>query len=144
MLAFFGCIKLGAWTPFVLLVFPAEYPSGTLVELGTLGFVWEYGLYAFLVGSHLAMVVQAFLIHRYADFTVRAVAVALLWYGFNDVVDYFVPIVGEPHHTFLSAELVSGGLNHALPAHDVAAAGAVVLTMTCIFLALATRAWKLK
>ncbi|WP_255197177.1 DUF1405 domain-containing protein [Halorarius litoreus] len=144
VLAFFGCIKLGAWTPFVLTVFPAEYPSGTLAGLGALGFVWEYGLYAFLVGSHLAMVVQAFLIHRYAGFPVRAVAVALLWYGVNDVVDYFVPIVGEPHHTFLTAELASGGLNHGLPAHDVAAAGAVVLTMLCVFLALATRAWKLK
>lgn len=130
-LAFFGCIKLGLWTPFVLLV--VEGQGNTF-----------WAMYQFLVWSHLAMVVQAFLIHRYAGFSVRAVAIALLWYGFNDVVDYFVPLVGEPHHTVLEAELVAGGFDHSVAAHDVAAAAAVVLTMVCVFLALATRAWKLK
>jgi uncharacterized membrane protein YpjA len=130
-LAFFGCIKLGVWTPFVLLV--VEGQGNTF-----------WAMYQFLVWSHLAMVVQAFLIHRYSGFTVRGVAAALLWYGFNDVVDYFVPLVGEPHHTVLEAELVAGGFDHSVAAHDVAAAAAVVLTMVCVFLALATRAWKLK
>lgn len=145
-LAFFGCIKLGAWTPFVLLVFPVEYPTGSLAALGALGFGYEYGLYGFLVTSHLAMVLQAFLLHRYAAFTVRAVAVALGWYALNDVVDYFVPVVGQPHHTLLGAEpyLGDGVFDHSVAAHDVAAAAAVVLTMLCVFLALATRAWKLR
>jgi len=130
-LAFFGCIKLGAWTPFVQLFVNGQGATPT----------W---LYQFLIWSHLAMVLQAFLLHRVADFRVRAVAVALLWYGLNDVVDYFVPVVGEPHHTLLTAEVVDGGINHSVAAHDVAAAGAVVLTMCCVFLALATRAWKLR
>ncbi|WP_255148792.1 DUF1405 domain-containing protein [Halorarius halobius] len=130
-LAFFGCIKLGAWTPFVLLVVEGQGDTG-------------WAMYQFLVWSHLAMVVQAFLLQRYADFRVGAVAVALAWYAANDVVDYFVPVVGEPHHTVLEAELVNGAFDHTLAAHDTAAAGAVVLTMACTFLALATRAWKLK
>jgi uncharacterized membrane protein YpjA len=130
-LAFFGCIKLGAWTPFVQLVVNGQGTTPT----------W---LYQFLIWSHAAMVLQAFLLHRVADFRVRAVAVALLWYGVNDVVDYFIPLVGDPHHTVLRAELVNGTFDHSLPAHDIAAAGAVVLTMLCVFLALATRVWKLR
>ena len=130
-LAFFGCIKLGAWTPFVQLVVNGQGTTPT----------W---LYQFLIWSHAAMVLQAFLLHRVADFRVRAVAVALLWYGVNDVVDYFVPLVGDPHHTVLRAEVVNGTFDHLLPAHDLAAAGAVVLTMLCVFLALATRVWKLR
>jgi uncharacterized membrane protein YpjA len=131
MLAFFGCLKLGLWTPYVQLVIngPAGIP------------LW---LYWFLVGSHLAMALEAFLIHRYASFSVPAVAVALLWYGFNDVVDYFVPILGGPHHTWLRAEAVASGFDHTLPAHDLAAGWAVVLTFVAVFLALATRVEKLR
>ncbi|MFC6939347.1 DUF1405 domain-containing protein [Salinirubellus sp. GCM10025818] len=147
VLAFFGCIKLGAWTPFVLLAFPAEYPSGSFAALGLVGFVWEYGLYAFLVTSHLAMVAEAFLIHRYAAFSVGTVALAAAWYALNDVVDYLVPIVGDPHHTLLNVEPYLGpgrGFDHTVPAHDVAAAAAVVLTVACVFLALATRVHKVR
>jgi len=146
-LAFFGCIKLGAWTPFVLLAFPAEYPAGSLTALGPVGFVWEYGLFAFLVTSHLAMVVEAFLIHRFATFSVGSVALATAWYTLNDVVDYLVPVVGEPHHTLLDVEPYLGpgrGFDHTVPAHDVAAAAAVALTVTCVFLALATRVHKVR
>ena len=50
-------------------------------------------MYAFLFISHLGMVVQAFLIHRYSDFPSRAILVAVVWYAFNDLVDYFVPII---------------------------------------------------
>lgn len=125
-LAFFGCIKLGGWTPFVQLFLNG--PEGIAA--------W---LYWFLILSHLAMVAEAFLIHRYFDFPVWAVAVAAAWYGFNDVVDYFVPVVGGPHHTYLRAESVAGALDHSLAAHDLAAAAAVVLTLLATFLALATR-----
>ena len=131
VLAFFGCIKLGAWTPYVQLFLNG--PGGIAT--------W---LYWFLILSHAAMVVEAFLIHRYASFTVGSVAVAALWYGFNDVVDYFWPLVGDFHHTVLRAEATGTGISHALPAHGYAAACAVVLTFVCIFLALSTRVEKLK
>jgi uncharacterized membrane protein YpjA len=146
-LAFFGAIKLGAWTPFVLVAFPAEHPAGSLAALGPVGFVWEYGLYAFLVASHLAMVVEAFLIHRYAAFSVGTVALAAGWYTLNDVVDYLVPVAGGPHHTLLNVEPYLGparGFDHTVPAHDVAAAAAIALTVACVFLALATRVHKVR
>jgi uncharacterized membrane protein YpjA len=130
-LAFFGCIKLGFWTPYVQLFLNG--PGGIAA--------W---LYWFLVFSHLAMVLEAFVIHRYARFSAGAVAVATLWYGFNDVVDYFWGVLGGPHHTTLRAEYVDGSISHAVPAHDFAAACAVVLTLAAVFLALATRIEKLK
>jgi len=149
-LAFFGCIKLGAWTPFVLLAFVEQFSYN------------HWAMYNFLFWSHLAMVLEAFLIHRYAEFPVRAVAVAVVWYGLNDVVDYFVPVVGTPHHTFVPAEEVTAdGVAHYPPAvepvvyevagvvaelqpHNLAAAAAVVLTLSATFLALATRVEKLQ
>lgn len=130
-LAFFGCIKLGLWTPYVQLFLNG--PAGLAP--------W---LYVFLVVSHLAMVVEAFVIHRYAAFPVGAVLVATVWYGFNDVVDYFWPVLEGPHHTVLRAEYVDGALTHAVPAHDLAAAAAVVLTLSAVFLALVTRIEKVK
>ncbi len=130
-LAFFGCIKLGAWTPFVQLVVNGQ------------GDLW-WVMYWFLVLSHLAMAVEAFVIHRYADFPVRAVAVAAGWYLLNDVVDYFVPVLDGPHHTWLRAERVQGVIDHSLPAHDLAAGAAVTLTVLATFLALATRVKKLE
>ena len=130
-LAFFGCIKLGLWTPFVQLVING--PGGIAA--------W---LYWFLILSHLAMAVEAFLLHRYATLSVPAVGVALAWYGVNDVVDYFVPVLDGPHHTWLRAEFVSGGFDHSVAAHDLAAAWAVVLTFLATFFALATRVEKLK
>jgi uncharacterized membrane protein YpjA len=127
-LAFFGCLKLGAWTPYVLLVFAEDFSY------------LHPAMYNFLFWSHLAMVVEAFVIHRFADFPVRAVLVAVLWYGFNDLVDYFVPLVGTPHHTLVPAEPISNGVvQHVTPAHELAAAGAVVLTVAATFLALSTR-----
>ncbi|MCX2819802.1 DUF1405 domain-containing protein [Halorutilus salinus] len=131
MLAFFGNIKLGLWTPFVQLF------------LNGAGGI-EPWLYWFLIVSHLAMSLQSFLIYRYAEFPVGAVAVATVWYGLNDVVDYFAPLVGEFHHTFLRAELVGTTLDHSLRAHDLAAAAAVTLTLAATFLALATRVKKVE
>jgi uncharacterized membrane protein YpjA len=133
-LAFFGCLKLGFWTPYVLLVFREGFVAQTAA--------W---LYWFLFFSHLAMVVQGFVIHRYSDFPVRAVAVALAWYGLNDFVDYFVPIVGTPHHTWLPVQpIVNGVIGHVSPAHELAAAGALALTLSATFLALSTRVKKLE
>ena len=126
-LAFFGCIKLGLWTPFVQLVVNGQ------------GDLW-WAMYWFLVVSHIGMAAEAFLIHRYASMSVGAVAVALTWYGVNDVVDYFLTVADGPHHTLLRAEVLPGGIDHSVAAHDLAAAGAVVLTLAATFLSLATRA----
>lgn len=131
MLAFVGLIKLGLWTPFVQLVVNGQGDLAT----------W---LYQFLVWSHLAMALEAFLVHRYATFSVRAVGVAVGWYLLNDVVDYFVPLAGEVHHTLLRGEYVNGFADHSLLAHDLAAAAAVTLTVLATFLALTTRVEHLK
>jgi len=134
-LAFFGCWKLGLWTPFVLLVFSDGFLATTPLPM-----------YTFLFVSHLAMVVQAFVLHRISEFPVRAVAVALLWYGLNDLLDYFVPILGTPHHTLIPGQTVGadGFLTHPPEIHLPAAAGAVALTLTATFLTLSTRVKKLE
>src|SRR6056297_2991356 len=144
MLAFFGCIKLGLWTPYVLTVFADAFlatvtpPPQVVPVLGQA--LASNAMYAFLFISHLGMVVQAFLIHRYSDFPSRAILVAVVWYGFNDLVDYFVPIVGTPHHTLLPVEpIVNGTVQHVSPAHEIAAAGAVVLTILATVVAVLTR-----
>jgi uncharacterized membrane protein YpjA len=144
VLAFFGCIKLGLWTPYVLTVFADAFlatvsaPPQVVPLLGRE--LASSAMYAFLFVSHLGMVVQAFLIHRYSTFPGRAILVALMWYGFNDLVDYFVPIVGTPHHTLLPVEpIVNGSVQHVYPAHEIAAAGAVSLTILATVLAVATR-----
>ncbi len=136
-LAFFGNIKLGLWTPWVLAAFFDAF-------YGINGPV----MYAFLFVSHLGMVVQAFVLHRITDFPVKAVAVALAWYTIDLTVDYFLPIVGRtdpfgylpvlPHHTRIpvrySTEIVAGA-----NAFQIAAWGAVLLTIAPLFFALATR-----
>jgi uncharacterized membrane protein YpjA len=144
MLAFFGCIKLGLWTPYVLTVFADAFlatvtpPPQVVPLLGRE--LASNAMYAFLFVSHLGMVVQAFVIHRYSDFPRRAILVALLWYGFNDLVDYFVPIVGTPHHTLLPVEpIVDSTVQHVSPAHEIAAVGAVALTVLATMVAVLTR-----
>lgn len=123
--AFFGCIKLGLWTPYVLLAF---FPA------------WWYlhpAMYNFLFWSHLLMVVQAFVLHRYAEFPLYAIAVAVAWYTVDLIVDYFYPIVGDPHHTVLPVP--DGTPWFGSTALEVAAAGAIVFLILPTVLALATR-----
>ncbi|MFB6128075.1 MAG: DUF1405 domain-containing protein [Halolamina sp.] len=130
-LAFFGCWKLGLWTPLVLAVFADGFLAGV-----------HPAMYAFLFGSHLAMVVEAFTLHRIATFPAKAVAVAVAWYAGNDLVDYFLPLVGTPHHTLLpgqSVATVAEGFTHPAAVHYPAAAGAVALTLSATFLTLSTR-----
>lgn len=126
-LAFFGCLKLGLWTPFVQLI--VNGGPGALAP-------W---LYWFLVVSHLGMALEGFLIHRYATFSFGAVAGAAGWYWLNDTVDYFVPVAGDLLHTYLRAEAVPTGYDHTVLAHDLAAAAAVTLTLLATVLALGTR-----
>ena len=82
MLAFFGCIKLGLWTPYVLTVFADAFlatvaPPPQVVPLPGQALA-SNAMYAFLFVSHLGMVIQAFLIYRYSDFPGRAILVALI------------------------------------------------------------------
>ena len=72
----FDCIKLGFWTPYVLTVladaFLATVTPPQVIPLLGREFASD-AMYAFLFVSHLGMVVQAFLIHRYSDFPDRAI-----------------------------------------------------------------------
>lgn len=124
-LAFFGNIILGLWTPFTLLVFADAYsPLHPL-------------MYQFLFWSHLSMVVQAFVLHRISDFPVKGVAIALFWYASNLIVDYHVPIIGEPHHTVIPVPRTEPMFLGA-DALGVIAAGEITFTLLACFLALAT------
>ncbi|RQG92216.1 DUF1405 domain-containing protein [Natrarchaeobius chitinivorans] len=133
-LAFFGNVILGLWTPYTLLVFSDAYSY--LHPL----------MYQFLFWSHLGMVVQALVLHRITDFPVRAVAVALLWYSSNLIVDYFVPIVEGPHGVHHTTIPVGQDTPMFLGADalGVVAAGEVTFTLLALFLALAIRVEKLK
>lgn len=125
VLAFFGCLKYGLWTVFVQLFI--EGP----------GYV-PLALWQFLIWSHVGMVLQAFLVPRYAEFPVWAVGLATTWYVINDMFDYFLSVLGGPHHTWLN-EFFRNGFDRTIPAYEYTAAAAVVLTVSATFLAMATR-----
>lgn len=131
-LAFFGNIKLGLWTPWVLVVFADSFLAFTAPAM-----------YAFLLVSHMAMVVQAFVLHRITDFPLKAVGVALAWYTIDLTVDYFIPIVGDPHHTSIPVEYTAA-FPAGTTAFQLAAWAAVVLTIIPLFWALGTRIRKLE
>ena len=133
-LAFFGNIILGLWTPYTLLVFSDGFFAQGI----------HPAMYAFLFFSHLAMVVQALVLHRISDFPVWAVAVALAWYGVDLIVDYFVPVVGEtPHHTLIPPDRDEPMFLGA-DALGVAATGETAFTLLALFLALSIRVKKLE
>jgi len=129
-LAFVGNVKLGLWTPYVLAVFADGFREYTPLPL-----------FAFLVVSHLGMVLQAFVLHRVSEFPVRAVALAAAWYTVDLLVDYFIPPTGGVTHT--SLPYADGTAFYTTTVLQVAAAGAVVLTVWPVFWLLATRAKKL-
>ena len=128
-LAFFGNVILGGWTVYVHLAF------------------WDAFSYLhplmrqFLIWSHAAMVVQAFLLHRIADFSPAAVGVAALWYTVDTVVDYFVPVRGDLHHTYLPVER-GDEMYLGANALGVATTGAVVLLVAALYLAFLTHVEK--
>jgi len=125
VLAFFGCVKYGLWTVFVQLF---------VEDAGVLAFpMWQ-----FLIWSHAGMVAQAFLIHRYAEFPAWAVAATTAWFGFNDLVDYFVSVLGGPHHTWINAVWRNGQIDRSLPAFDLMAGSAVATTVLTTALAVGT------
>lgn len=122
VLAFVGCIKYGFWT--VLVQTFVEDPS-TLP-------LW---LWQFLIWSHLGMVVQAFLIPRYAAFTRGAVVVGVGWYVLNDAFDYAITAFDGPHHTWLNVLWVDGELARPSPEFEMTAAFAIGLTILSAILA---------
>ena len=126
-LAFFGNVVLGLWTPFTLVVFYEQFAAQT-----------HPLMFQFLFWSHLAMVVQALVLHRITDFPVWAVGVALLWYWSNLVVDYFIPVMGEPHHTTIPVSRDEPMFLEA-DALGVIAAGETSFVLLALFLALALR-----
>ncbi|MFC6889801.1 DUF1405 domain-containing protein [Halorubrum trueperi] len=130
-LAFFGNVKLGLWTPYVLAVFHPQF----LANSGP-------AMYAFLFVSHLAMVVQAFVLHRITDFPLKAVAVATAWYTVDLLMDYFVPVIGEVTHTSLPYADADPWFTTTVL--QVAAAGAVALTVIPVFWTLGTHAETLR
>ena len=128
-LAFFGNIILGGWTVWVHLAFYEEF-----------GYLWE-PMRQFLIWSHAAMVLQAFLLHRIGNFRPQAVGVATLWYGVNATVDYFIPVRGELHHTIIPLRRDAPVFLGA-DALGVAGAGAVLLLLASVYLAMLTHVEK--
>ncbi|PSP47814.1 DUF1405 domain-containing protein [Halobacteriales archaeon QH_7_69_31] len=129
VLAFFGNVILGGWTVYVHMAF---YESFSYLDPA---------MRQFLIWSHAAMVLQAFLLHRIADFRPRAVGVAMLWYTVNATVDYFVPVVGDPHHTYIPLDR-NAPVFLGADALGVAGTGAFVLLVVSVYLALATHVEK--
>jgi len=141
VLAFFGNLIFGLWTPWVLVAFT----EASVADSGL-------AMHTFLVVSHLGMALQALVLHRLASFRLRAVAVATAWYTANLAVDYFVPLVGpefsgpflpaKPHHTWIPVArdaVVTGDAT----AFQIAALGAVAATILAVFLSLNIRVLKL-
>ncbi len=131
MLAFFGCIKYGLWTPYILLIFRSDFQYLNPI------------MYNFLFWSHLSMAMQGFVIYRYSDFPIKAILIASIWYTLNDVLDYFLYFLGGPHHTYIPSEIING-VNHSVPGHDIAALGAILLTILLILLAFLIKIEKIK
>jgi uncharacterized membrane protein YpjA len=124
-LAFFGNLLLGGWTVYVHLAFFESF-----------GYLHP-AMRQFLIWSHAAMVLQAFLLHRIADFRPWAICVATLWYTVNASVDYFIPVLGDPHHTLIPLQRdTQVGLG--ADALGVAGAGAFVLLVVAVYLAMLT------
>ena len=125
-LAFFGNVILGGWTVWVHLAFYEQF-----------GFLGE-PMRQFLIWSHAARVLQAFVLPRIGTFGPRAVAVATAWYGIDTTVDYFVPVRGDLHHTVLPTARDEPMFLGA-DALGVAAAGAVWLLLVSVYLAMLIR-----
>jgi uncharacterized membrane protein YpjA len=124
--AFFGNVILGGWTVWVHVAFWEQF-----------GYLHP-AMRQFLIWSHAAMVLQAFVLHRIGSFPPWAVAVATGWYAVDTVLDYFVPVLGDLHHTFLPVAREEPMFLGA-DALGVAAAGAVVLFVLSVYLAMLTR-----
>ena len=125
-LAFFGNIILGFWTVYVHLVFWDAF-----------GYLHP-AMRQFLIWSHAAMVLQAFLLPRIGAFEPWAVAAATLWYVVDTLFDYVVSVGGDFTHTTIPVardEPVAFGLD-ALAAAGV---GSVVPFVLAAVVAVSVR-----
>ena len=128
-LAFYGNVILGGWTVYVHLAFYESF-----------GYLHP-AMQQFLIWSHAAMVLQAFLLHRIGEFRPGAVAVATLWYTVNATVDYFIPVLGDPHHTIIPLQ-DDAQVGLGADALGVAGAGAFLLLVVSVYLAMLTHVEK--
>ncbi len=76
-LAFVSNFKYGLWTVFCLIYYSEIFFTGN-----------SAGLYSFMLVSHFAMAVQAFLLFEWENLEFRALILAFSWYIFNDLIDY--------------------------------------------------------
>ena len=76
-LAFISNFKYGLWTVFCLSYYSEIFFTGNSVSL-----------YSFMLVSHFAMAIQAFLLFKWENIGWRVLFVAFLWYLFNDFIDY--------------------------------------------------------
>lgn len=130
-MAFIGNIKLGLWTPYSLVIYADAFLEFTPTPM-----------YAFLIVSHLGMVIQAFVLHRITDFPVKAIGIATVWYTVDLLMDYFIPLVGTPTYTSVPYQDTAPFFTTSVL--QVTAAGAVVLTLVPLFWMFATRVTKLR
>ncbi|MFC7074266.1 DUF1405 domain-containing protein [Halovenus rubra] len=120
VLGFIGCLKYGLWT--VLVHSFVEDPSAVVP--------W---LRQFLIWSHFGMALEAFLVTRYAKFSLPAISVGVGWFLLNDMLDYFVDAFGGPHHTWLTVIPTSDAVRPS-PEFEMIAGFAVGMTALAIFL----------
>lgn len=96
-LAFISNFQYGLWTVFVLIYYAEIFFSGN-----------SLGLYAFMLVSHSAMAVQAFLLFEWQNIDLKALFMAFVWYLFNDVIDYTLGTHTELYTEYtLPAELAA-------------------------------------
>lgn len=78
-LAFISNFKYGLWTVFCLTYYSEIFFTGNSV-----------GLYIFMLISHFAMAIQAFLMFKWKYIGLKALFLAFGWYLFNDFIDYTI------------------------------------------------------
>ena len=88
-MAFIGNLKYGLWTAFVLVFYFESF--------------WQLNstpMYLFLLFSHLAMALQAYLVFDFTSFGWKRFLFGASWFVVNDFFDYYLQL-----HPFLPVEL---------------------------------------
>mgnify|MGYP006281538283 CR=1 FL=1 len=76
-LAFFGNLKYGLWTVFVLTYYSEIFFTGNALPL-----------YFFMLFSHLGMALQAFIVFYWQKMSYKHLGLAFAWFLLNDLIDY--------------------------------------------------------
>jgi uncharacterized membrane protein YpjA len=77
--AFFGNLKYGIWTVFVLIYMHQGFTQ-----------MHPTPLYAFLLTSHALMVLQAYVVLDFSEISLKPLLAVLAWFLVNDLVDYTI------------------------------------------------------